>query len=381
MRPLPVRSPLAAYDAQARELANAFHAGDAEAVRLVWHKHPRFLDETVRWLPKPMSEEEVRRAAFDRDDARLALARWYDFQDWHQLEALVQAVNDDRSAVSRFESAVEAVIDGDVSALSSSLRAHPELVRERSTRVTPFDPPRHRATLLHYLAANGVEEHRQRTPPNAVAVATMLLGEGADPDALAEMYGSRCTTLSMLVSSTPPSQAGLQIPLVETLVAFGASIEPLGSGSWTSPLLTALVFGFRQCAEALVRLGARVDTLAAAAGLGMVDEVGRRLPAASSDDRHRALALAAQLGETEIVRRLLDAGEDPNRYNPPAAHAHATPLHQAVAGGRDGVVRLLVDRGARLDVKDRIYQSTPLGWAVYCNQPAIADYLRARGAP
>ena len=381
MRPLPVRSPLAAYDAQARELANAFHAGDAEAVRLVWHKHPRFLDETVRWLPKPMSEEEVRRAAFDRDDARLALARWYDFQDWHQLEDLVQAVNDDSTEVSRFESAVEAVIDGDVSALSSFLHAHPELVRERSTRVTPFDPPRHRATLLHYLAANGVEGHRQRTPPNAVAVATMLLDAGADPDALAEMYGSRCTTLSMLVSSTPPSQAGLQIPLVETLVAFGASIEPLGSGSWTSPLLTALVFGFRQCAEALARLGARVETLAAAAGLGMVDEVGRRLPAASSDDRHRALALAAQLGETEIVRRLLDAGEDPNRYNPPAAHAHSTPLHQAVAGGRDAVVRLLVDRGARLDVKDRIYQSTPLGWAVYCNQPAIADYLRARGAP
>lgn len=41
----------------------------------------------------------------------------------------------------------------------------------------------------------------------------------------------------------------------------------------------------------------------------------------------------------------------------------------------------LVDKGARLDIKDTIYQSSPLGWAEYLGKQAIADYLRARGAP
>ena len=246
--------------------------------------------------------------------------------------------------------------------------------------MTHFDPPVHRATLLHYVAANGVENYRQRTPANAVDVARTLLRAGAGPDALADLYGGQCTTMSLLVSSDHPARAGVQSALVDTLVDFGASVEPLGDGSWTSPLLTALTFGFRDAAEALVRRGARVDTLPAAAGLNRPDEVTRLLPMADADGRHRAMALAAQLGHVDIVRRLLDEGEDPNRYNPKAAHAHTTPLHQAVWQGHTDVVRLLVERGARLDIRDTIHQGTPLGWAVYGKREEIAAYLRSHGA-
>jgi ankyrin repeat protein len=186
--------------------------------------------------------------------------------------------------------------------------------------------------------------------------------------------------MSLLVSSCHPADAGLQAALVDTLVDFGADVEPRGSGSWTSPLLTALAFGYRDAAEALVRRGARVNSLAAAAGLGRLDDARRLLPDASSDDRHRALALAAQLGHVEIVRLLLEAGEDPSRYNPAGNHGHSTPLHQAALAGHDAVVRLLVERGARLDILDTIYNGTPLGWALYGERPAIADYLRAQGA-
>jgi len=191
------------------------------------------------------------------------------------------------------------------------------------------------------------------------------------------MYGGRCTTLSMLVSSSPPAEAGVQVPLVDTLVDRGASVEPLGSGDWTSPLLTALAFGFREAALALVRRGARVDVLAAAAGLGRLDEARQLLPSASPEDRHRALALAAQLGYVDVVQLLLDAGEDPSRYNPKGNHAHSTPLHQAVWGGHEQVVRLLVDRRARLDVRDTIYDGTPLGWAEHAGRSGIAAFLRA----
>ena len=77
---------------------------------------------------------------------------------------------------------------------------------------------------------------------------------------------------------------------------------------------------------------------------------------------------------------LLDAGEDPNRFNPPGTHSHTPPIHQAIAAGHLDVVKLLVDRGARLDIKDTIYQGTPLGWAKYCKQPAIATYLQQHSA-
>jgi ankyrin repeat protein len=378
--PLPFRASLEEYQKQAEELLEAWRAGDSGAIRIVRHKHPRFLDPTIPWLPKKLSDSEVRSATLDVADAQLTIARWYDFESWPRLAEYVEAVTRDGSPVSTFESAVEAVISGDVATLASLLRENPELVRARSTRVTHFDPPLHRATLLHYVAANGVEDYRQKTPTNAVEVAQMLLQAGAEVDALADMYGGRHTTMSMLVSSGHPAKAGLQVALVDTLLDFGAAVDARGSGEWTSPLMTALAFGYQSAAEALVRRGARVDTIAAAAGLGRLADARQSLATASSEDRHRALALAAQHGHVEIVRLLLDAGENPNRYNPKGNHGHSTPLHQAVWSGHDLVVRLLVERGARLDIKDTIYEGTPLGWARYGGRTDIAEYLRAQGA-
>jgi ankyrin repeat protein len=115
--------------------------------------------------------------------------------------------------------------------------------------------------------------------------------------------------------------------------------------------------------------------------LGRLDDARMLVAGSSGEDRHRAMALAAQHGHAEIVRLLLDAGEDPNRYNPKGNHAHSTPLHQAALSGQEKVVRLLVERGARLDIKDTIYQSTALGWARYGRRDDIAEYLRSRGAP
>jgi ankyrin repeat protein len=281
----------------------------------------------------------------------------------------------------RFERAVEAVVDGDLELLRQLLQEDPDLVRARSTRVTNGDPPVHGSTLLHYLAANGVEDERQRSPKNAVEIARLLLEAGADPDALSDCYGSRCTTLALLVSSTPPARAGVQVPLVHALIDGGASITPKGEGTWTSPIETALVFGFRDAAQALVDRGAPVDTLAAAAGLGRIDDVRRMLASATPLDRHRALALAAQAGQPAIVEVLIDAGEDPNRYNPPGTHSHSPPLHQAIAAGHLNVVKVLIARGARLDLRDTIHQGTPLGWAKYCEKPVIAEFLKTLNAP
>ncbi len=274
-----------------------------------------------------------------------------------------------------FEAAVEAVINGDAALLSELLREHPELVTARSARVTKLHPPVHRATLLHYIAANGVEEPRQRTPENAVEIAKLLLNAGAEPDALADMYGAPRTTLSMLVSSTPPATAGLQVALVEALVDAGASVET------QTPLMTALAFGFGDTARALVRRGAKVDNLAAAAGLGMAELTARLLPDSDHPARHQALALAAQHGHAEAVRLLLDAGEDPNRFNPEGFHSHSTPLHQAALAGHAAVVRLLLARGARPGTEDKVWKSTAAGWARHGGRTEILAILRAERKP
>ena len=375
---LPFDAPLEAYEAQARELHDAWRAADEGAVRLFRHRLPRFLRTDVPWLPRDVSDAEVLAAPLDLDDARTATARAYDFLDWPSLVAYAFALRDDAGAAARFERAVEAVVDGDVHALEGALRRDPALVHARSARVCPFDPTIHRSTLLHYVAANGVEGQRQRTPATAVEVADLLLRRGADADALADLYGGECTTMTLLVSSDHPARAGLTVPLVDVLVAHGGSVDARGRGAWASPLLTALTFGNVPAAHALVRHGAVVDSLAAAAGLADLDAVRSGLATASPEDRHRALALAAQLGHLDVLDALLDAGESPDRYNPPNLHAHATPMHQAVAAGHLDVVQRLVERGARTDMKDRTYDATPLEWAEHLGQDAIAAFLRSR---
>ena len=377
---LPFRSPLSTWEQQAESLLAGHRAADPAAIDVFHRKHPRFLDEKIKWLPKSIADSEICDAALTLDDARLAIARFYDFLDWPALAAHVEAVSR-QGPVFEFESAVEAVVNGDLAVLQDALHRDPALIRARSNRICAFDPPMHRATLLHYVAANGVEAYHQKTPPNAVEIARALLQAGAEPDALADMYGAECTTMSMLVSSSHPAEAGLQVPLVELLLDSGAEIEGRGTRTWGAPVFTALAFGMIGAAKVLAERGARID-LPAAAGLGLADDAAGLLPSADAEARHRALALAAQHGQAQIVRLLLEAGEDPNRYNLEGNHAHTTPLHQAVLGGHEAVVRLLVEHGARLDIRDTIWQGTPLGWALHGGKahPHMADCLRSLGA-
>ena len=226
-------------------------------------------------LTAPLADYEAQAEAGTRD----AVAKCCDFADWEALATLVAAIARRDPAVYPFQQAVDAVVDGDLAKLQSLLQGHPDLAQARSTRRTHFDPPVHRATLLHYIAANGTENYRQKSPPNAVAIATALLDAGAAPDALASLYGGECTTMSLLVSSDHPAQAGVKVPLIDLLVARGASVTDLGTGNWISPKETALVFGYPQAAQALILHGAPV-TFPPAAALGHAAIVQTLLPTA-----------------------------------------------------------------------------------------------------
>lgn len=94
----------------------------------------------------------------------------------------------------------------------------------------------------------------------------------------------------------------------------------------------ALVHGEFEAVDALIRRGAEVDLVVTAA-LGRYDEAGKLLGDADVETRQRALSMAAQYGHVDVVRVLLDAGAEADRYAPVGCYSHATPLHQAVAAG------------------------------------------------
>src|SRR5258706_15323638 len=175
----------------------------------------------------------------------------------------------------------------------------------------------------------------------------------------------------LVATGRVPRECRMQVPLIDLLCDHGA--DP------NSAIHAAAVLGEVQALHALLRRGARID-LPIAAALGGVADFRRLLPGSGADDRHLALALAAQFGHVEIARLLLDAGEDPNRYNPVGGHSHSTPLHQAAGAGHADLVRLFVERGARLDMKDILWRRPPAKLGRHRDIRELATYFPSQEA-
>ena len=154
--------------------------------------------------------------------------------------------------------------------------------------------------------------------------------------------------------------------MIDLLCDYGATAD--------GAMNAALGHGEFDAAKALIRRGARIDLVVAAA-MGCTDNVSQQLNAANSEQRHQALAMCTQHGHVAIVEVLLDAGEDPDRYNPAGFHAHTTPLHQAVLAGHLDVVKLLVSRGARTDIVDKNFKASALDWATHAGHVDIKKIL------
>jgi hypothetical protein len=303
-------------------------------------------------------------------DAQRVLARAHGFETWTEFADHVDGI-----AGNGFEAAADAVVRGDEGTLGSLLRTDPGLARGRSAR-------QHHVTLLHYVAANGVEDFRQKSPPNAVAIAMILLDAGAEVDALADTYhgGPAQTTLNLLVSSVHPASAGVQVALVELLANCGAALDGVADDG--SPLLTALGFGYPAAAQALAARGARVDNVLVAAGLGRLEIVRARAGVDRviadpwrgdvTDPEELALVWAARYGHIEVVEFLLDRGV------PVTAMDNMTPLHWAAAHGHMSLIELLLARGAPLEALNA-YGGTVLGstlWFVNNAPVPGVDYTR-----
>lgn len=81
---------------------------------------------------------------------------------------------------------------------------------------------------------------------------------------------------------------------------------------------------------------------------------------------------AAQRGDVREIERLLASGGAD--VNAKTEHVEATPLHIAAVLGQIDVVRLLIERGARVDVFD-FYRRTPLNGACEFGQTTVVAYL------
>lgn len=245
------------------------------------------------------------------EDARDALAREHYFRTW---DAAVAA--GDRTVDRRFEAAADAIVAGDAGMLAHLLAEDPQLATARS-------PWGHRQTLLHHLAANGIESARQwQTPHNAVELTHILLAAGADPNATCESYSPRDTVLTLLCSSAHPAEAGLQTTLIELLVASGALVN--GPQDDCAPLWTAAIWGYQHAVDALIRCGARIDNLVLAAASGDTSRVREYLapqraglPIGGHDKYiataqlvEHALIYAAGLGRHDVVVQLLALAPD-----------------------------------------------------------------------
>lgn len=198
-RSLPIREQL---DRQAHRILAGHRAGDRAV-----------LPHICSWLPgyARKLDDEIMQVQLTLEQARTTIAREYGYQSWQTVE---ETGTEPPNAP--FEAAVDAVLTGDLKSLRQMLRTSPDLVHARSSYA-------HRSTLLHYIAANGVETQRQVVPINVTQIVTLLLKAGADVNAEADMYGGGSTPLHLLLTSDHPAKAGLTATLAAILRAAGAT--------------------------------------------------------------------------------------------------------------------------------------------------------------
>ncbi|HZB24964.1 MAG TPA: ankyrin repeat domain-containing protein, partial [Vicinamibacterales bacterium] len=374
-RSLPARPNPDQLKLQAKELLHAHRDGSIAAAARIAAHHPRFIGQSAR---------AVRDAHLVLADAQLVLAREYGFESWPALRARVQ-MGTRIAAIAphpRFEEALAAFDAGDAARLRELLRADPPLARAR----TNLDPPYgyfSGATLLHFIAGNPSRD--RPLPATILELARVIVAAGADVRART-LGPNGGDTMGLLLTSKAASDAGVTAPLVDLLLASGASVDVTRDDC----LDASLANHAPRAAEKLIALGANSDLLSAAA-LGRLDLVqgafhedgtlrdpprrgGREL------DPQDAIGLAALYAYVRGARDVVDfLLEKDGNWNITGVN-NGTILHRAAFAGDLEMVKRLVQRGADVTDRNNPFRSTPPGWAEHNKQQAVFDWLVANTA-
>jgi ankyrin repeat protein len=142
--------------------------------------------------------------------------------------------------------------------------------------------------------------------------------------------------------------------------------------------MIARLSGFTEMARLLERHGARPAPLAglhafqAACMAADRDEAEALLAADPSlIEQPQPLLSAAEIGNEPAVELLLSLGARLDNLG----HDGVSPLHRAVQACSTRMVRRMVEAGADPDLRERRWHGTPLSWAVVLKRPEAADYL------
>jgi ankyrin repeat protein len=382
---------------------------------------PAALEQIREWHPRfaGCSDEEIRQAPFQEADAQLVYAREHGFDTWGDLVRRVNLLAADPSAqaAEAFLPAFRALETGDVTELRALLQRNPRLAQERGTNGN---------TLLNLAVSIAA---RANVDAGSELVEA-LLSAGADVN---EANDRGWTPLHAAGYSNQSAIAG-------RLMESGADLEAEAHGSGGTPLIAALFWGHREVADLLGGHSVAPGNLRAAAGLGNADLMERlfsgeksltveagaargfyrphsgfpdwRPSADPQEVLDEALVWACKSGRTGVLARLVRAGArldaDPyrgtaliwaafcNRKETAAwlidhganidrqgtfgglTHGQGvTALHMASQRGHLAMVRLLVERGADLAIRDDLYHGDAEGAAGHFGQIAVRDYLHS----
>jgi peptide-methionine (S)-S-oxide reductase len=256
-----------------------------------------------------------------------------------------------------FKSAVTAIHTGDLPTLQSLLARHPHLVHDRAMEPDCYPPGYFGNPKLLWFVANNPTLMEQM-PGNIVQQAEAIVLAGAEPADLDY-------TLELVMTSTPAARQGHQLPLMKLLLDHHAK---------PGDLSVTLAHCELEPVRFLMEQGLPI-TAPIAAALGRIDDLRRLLTAADPATRQLAFGLAVINRQLDSARLCLQSGADVNAFLP--VHAHSLAAHQAAANDDVEMLQLLVEHGARLDVPDKLWNGTPLGWAIHEKKPAAEAYLRS----
>jgi ankyrin repeat protein len=343
-----------------REWLFAAERGDVPATKRLLSAEPRLLDASGQgpyWEGKfralhyavARGHQKMIRWLLSRGASATAVAGDADWAPIHfaampAKPRLVRLLIDHGAQMDVFAAAAM----GDVRVVRRMLRGNPNLIASRGpdggTPLHFSGSPKVARVLLAAGADTDVRDrfHRQTPAEWAVdnpKVVAVLAEAGADVDLhLACALGDLKSVRTFI--RRDPKKVNAEVSGKKRL--FGANGE--------TPLGIAARYGQRKIVDLLLARGATAT----------------RHPSPLPD--------AVRRGDRAIVKRLLEAGADPNAFGP---HGYAA-LHAATMSGNLAMIRLLMSKGARLDLKDEEHHSTPLGWAAYFHQKRAVAYLRAQ---
>ncbi len=336
------------------ELQAAFEGGDAQARKRV--------EAIVPWLAT------IPPKLFTLDNARLALAREYDFDHWGQLRQYSQETNAPRSqrashlvraAVSQEIALAERLLQTDptlaehdiyTAAVSGHLESAQRLIGENPLAAKLAGGPGDRTPLSYlcfsrFLARDGEQQR------NMLEIARLLLDAGADPNAYYMVNADPNARQTCLYGAAGINNVA---ELTRMLLEAGADPNDAAPGLGPESLYHASEFQELECLRLILEADPHTDKVSYC--------MGRML----------------DFENPQGVQLYLQHGADPNFKTPWGEHQ--TRLHGAIVRRRSAdVIQMLVNGGANLKMRVESGR-TPYAWAVRWGHAKAAELLQRHGA-